>query len=215
MKNLISKIGQNKFQFFFFVGMVAVLLIAIIISSSIDNNVDEPIISNPPTDIIKPSDDPVDTIPEETLKLPFSENMEYSVVRKFYDKNASKEDQLKALIKFGNSYRTSSGTSFANKDNSTFDVLSSMSGKITEIKTSPLYGNYVIVEHNDDLKTFYYGLDEVFVQVGTSIKQGEKIGTSGLTDIDKEAGNHLYFLVKKSGKYLNPEVLIGKKISEI
>ncbi len=215
MKNWIKKIGQNKFQFFFFVGMVAVLLVAIIISASTDSSVDTPVDQNPPVNVTPPSDDPVDTIPEEMLKLPFDEKMDYTIVRKFYDKNASKEDQLKALIKYGNSYRTSSGTSFAKKDNSTFDVIATLSGKIIEIKASPLYGNYVVVEHNDKLKTYYYGLDEVNVQVGTSIKQGEKLGTSGTTDMDKEAGNHIYFLVKKDGKYVNPENLIGKKISEI
>ena len=215
MKNLIKKIGQNKFQFFFFVGIVAVLVIAIIISASIDTNVDDPVEQDPPVTITPPADDPVDVIPEETLKLPFDEQMEYVIVRKFYDKNSSKEDQLKALIKHGNSYRTSSGTSFAKKDNSSFDVLTTLSGKVTEIKESPLYGNYVVIEHNDNLKTYYYGLSDVNVEVGTSVKQGEKIGTSGNTEMDKEAGNHVYFLVKKDNKYVNPESLVGKKISEI
>lgn len=215
MKNLIKKIGQNKFQFFFFVGIVSVLVVAIIVSSVIDNNTEEPVEQDPPITITPPVDDPVDTIPEESLKLPFNEKMNYVIVRKFYNKDASKEDQLKSLIKYGNSYRTSSGTSYALSNNNSFDVLASLSGEVIEIKDSPLYGNYVVIDHKDELKTYYYGLSEVCVQVGTTIKQGEKIGVSGNTDIDKEAGNHVYFLVKKNNKYIDPETLIGKKISEI
>ena len=215
MKNWIKKIGQNKFQFFFFIGMVSVLVVAIIISASLENTTEEPITEEPPTTITPPTDEPVDTIPEETLKLPFDDKLDYAVVRKFYDKNSSKEEQLKALIKYGNSYRTSSGTSFAKKDNTSFEALASLTGKVIEIKDSPLYGSYVVLEHNDKVKTYYYGLSEVCVQVGSTVKQGDKLGVSGLTEIDKEAGNHIYFLIKIQNKYVNPETLVGKKISEL
>ena len=214
MKNWIKKIGQNKFQFFFFVGVLAVLLVALVISASI-NGREGPVDDNPPVVTPPKDDEQVDTKPEEVLKLPFDETLEYQVVRKFYDKNASKEDQAKALIKYGNRYRTSSGTGFSKKDNSSFDVLAALSGKVIEIKESPLYGNYVVIEHNDKLKTCYYGLSEVTVTVGAEVNQGDKVGTSGNTDIDKEAGNHVYFQVLKDSKYVNPEVLIGKKLSEI
>ena len=215
MKNWIKKIGQNKFQFFFFIGMVSVLVVAIIISATLENTTNEPTPEDPPITITPPTDEPVDTIPEEMLKLPFNDNLDYSIVRKFYDKNSSKEEQLKSLIKYGNSYRTSSGTSYAKKDNTSFEVLASLSGKVIEIKDSPLYGNYVVLEHNDKVKTYYYGLSEVCVQVGSTVKQGDKLGVSGLTEIDKEAGNHVYFLVKVQDKYINPETLVGKKISEL
>lgn len=218
MKNWIKKIGQNKFQFFFFIGILSVLAIALIISASVDNNVDEPIDDNPPT-IVTPddgnTDEPADTKPEEVLVVPFASDMEYVIVRKFYDKSASQEEQVKALIKYGNTYRTSNGVGFAKKDNTSFDVLASLSGKVVEIKDSPLYGNYVIVEHNNTLKTKYYGLSEVNVKVGDEVIQGTKLGVSGNTDIDKEAGNHVYFQVIKENKYINPETLVGKKLSEI
>lgn len=215
MKNWIKKIGQNKFQFFFFVGILAVLVVALVISVSLDNKVSDPVDDTPPVTVTPDDDEPVDTIPEEVLKLPFDANLEYVVVRKFYDKNASKDDQLKALIKYGNTYRTSSGTGYAKKDNTAFDVLAGLSGEVVEIKESPLYGNYVVVKHGDNLKTCYYGLSEVTTSVGATINQGDKLGVSGSTDIDKEAGNHVYFQIQKNGKYVNPENLIGKKKSEI
>ena len=90
-----------------------------------------------------------------------------------------------------------------------------MSGKVAEIKESPLYGNYVVVEHENNIKTYYYGLSDVTVTVGATIAQGDKIGTSGFMTIDKEAGNHVFVEISKDGTRLNIETLIGKKISEI
>lgn len=219
MKNLIQKIGQNKFQFFFSVGLATLLLVSLVVARSIgkveETPVDPPIVEDEP-DIKEPTDTGnVDVKPEEVFKLPFSDSMEYTVVRKFYDKNDSTTDQELSLIKYNNSYRTSNGTSFAKKDNKIFDVLCSLSGKVSEIKESPLYGQYVVLEHDDNIKTYYYGLSDVCVSVGVTVNQGDKLGSSGTTEIDTAAGIHVFMKVTKNGTCLNPEKLIGKKISEI
>ncbi len=217
MKNWVKKISENKFQFFFFIGVLAFLCVSLIIAGVVENNdIDEPT----PDDPVEVPDDPVEDEPTTTptvekIALPFAEEMEYSVVRKFYERNGTKEEQELSLIKYGSSYRTSVGTSFAKKDNSSFDVLASLSGTVVEVKENPLYGNYVVVEHSDDLKTCYYGLSEVTIAVGAKVNQGDKLGTSGRTEIDSEAGNHVYFQILKSGKYVNPEKTIGKKTTEV
>lgn len=213
MKNLIKKIGQNKFQFFFFVGILALLAVALIVSATL-NPTEEPVDQNPPV-VTPPIDDPVVTTPEEVFKLPFQENTEYKIVRKFYNKDASREEQAQSLIKYGNSYRTSNGTGLAKKDDTSFDVLSTLSGKVSEIKDSPLYGNYVVLEHDNNIKVYYYGLTDVTVSVGATVAQGDKLGTSGYTEIDKEAGNHVFIQVVKNNTYLDFEKLVGKKISEL
>lgn len=212
MKKIIKKIAQNKFQFFFFVGLVGLLITALVISATTSDQTDEP--SNDPI-ITDPEDPKTDVIPEETIILPFDENMEYVIVRKFYEKDASKEDQQLSLIKYQNSYRTSVGTSYAKKDNTTFDVLAVLSGKVVEIKNSPLYSNYVAIEHKDGFKTYYYGLSEVTVTLGSEVSQRDKIGVCGKTEIDAETGNHVYVKIMKDNKCYNPEKLIGKKLSEI
>ena len=213
MKNWVKKIGQNKFQFFFFVGVLALLLVALVLASTVPStdkpNHDNSGTSNP--------DDPEEVVTPvaEKMSLPFKSDLEYQVVRKFYEKDGTKEDQEKSLIKYGTSYRTSMGTSFAMKDNKPFDVTAALSGTVTEIKESPLYGNYVVIEHKDGLKTYYYSLSEVTVAVGASVNQGTKIGVSGESEIDKEAGNHVYFKVLKENKHLNPEKVVGKASNEI
>lgn len=211
MKKLIKKINQNKFQFFFFVGLVALLVVALVLSATTSGNPGKPVDTDDPN----PEDPIVDVQPKETIKLPFASDMDYVVVRKFYEKDGTKEDQQLSLIKYQNSYRTSVGTSYATKSGDTFDVLSVLSGKVIEIKESPLYGNYVVLEHEDGFKTYYYGLSEVTVTLGNTVNQCDKLGVSGKTEIDAETGNHVYIKMVKSGKHYNPEKLIGKKVLEI
>lgn len=213
MKKLIKKIGKNKFQFILFVGILAFVLVALIIASSTTKPTTEtPVIDDIPD---KLPDDEVSTDVEEVITLPFSQDLDYMVTRLFYDKTSSVQDQEKALIKYGTTYRTSDGVAYARKDNQSFDVLAVLSGKVVEVKNNPLYGTFVVIEHDDNLQTYYYGLQNVEVTVGVEIQQGTKLGTSGTTEIDKEAGNHVFLKIQKNGKKLNPESLIGKKISEI
>lgn len=212
MKKWIKKVGQNKFQFFFFVGILALLFIALVLASTmqpIDTPNDKDPIDELPID--KPDDKPI----VEVIKLPFETTMNYKIVRKFYERDASQEDQERALIKYGKSYRTSVGTSYAKTDETDFDVLSAMSGKVVQIVNNPLFGTYVVVEHKDNVKTYYYGLSEVSVTVDSLVKQGDKLGVSGYTEIDQEAGNHVYFKVVRGNKHINPEKAIGKKTSEL
>ena len=218
MKNFLEKIKQNKFQFIFSVSLAFVLLVSLLVARNI-NTQDKPIIDTPIIDNVTPNPTPdtedVTIKPEEVFKKPFNDTIEYTVVRKFYEKDSSTVDQELSLIKYNNSYRTSNGTSFAQKDNQVFDVLSSLSGKVLEIKESPLYGRYVVLEHDNKIKSYYYGLSEVCVTVGAVINQGDKIGVSGTTEIDSESGVHVFVKVTKNDTCLNPEKVIGKKISEI
>lgn len=213
MKKLIKKIGQNKLPFFFFVGLLSLLVIALVVAANTNDTPSRPIDSGITPDPIK--DPTVQVKPEETMKVPLATNLEYVVVRKFYEKDGTKEEQELSLIKYQSSYRTSVGTSYALKNGEAFDVLSILSGKVVEIKESPLYGNYVVVEHNDGFKSYYYGLSEVTVTLGSNVNQCDKLGVSGHTEIDAETGNHVYIKIVKDGKHYNPEKLIGKKISEI
>lgn len=212
MKKLAKFISQNKIQFFFFVGLVGIMIFTIVISFTTAPSDDTPsvVVPNDPT-----PDNPVDVDPVETIELPFSDEIDFVVVRKFYEKDAPKEEQKQSLIKYQNGYRTSVGTSYAQKNGEPFDVLSVLSGRVVEIKSSPLYNNYVVVEHDGGFMSYYYGLNEVTVTLGSEITQGTKLGVSGKTEIDAETGNHVYVKFMKNGKHYNPEKLIGKNLSEI
>lgn len=214
MKNLIKKIGQNKFQFFFFVGILTLLIVALVVSSTSKPVVNEPV-DNPPVDIIDNPIKDVVTKPAEVFKRPFDSTMTYTVTRRFYEHDDTKENQALSLIKYNNTYRTSNGVAYAKDDGSSFDVTCIITGKITEIKTNPLFGTYIVIESEDNIKTTYYGINDVCVSTNLEVSQGTKLGKSGETEIDKAAGNHVYVKVTKDGKYMNLEKLIGKKVNEI
>ena len=214
-KNVSKFVKENKFQFFFFIAMLLLLVITIIASSNADPVVEGPSIEIP-DDTTEPEnpDQNVVEIIEEQFIMPIKDS-DYVIVRKFFDKNDTKENQQLSLIKFNNSYRTSQGMSFAKKDGTNFDVVAVLSGKVIEVKESPIYGKCVVIEHDDGINTLYYGLSEVCVQKDAEVKQKDKIGVSGYTEYDKEAKNHVYFQVMKDNKYLNPKNVFGKKTSEL
>ena len=56
---------------------------------------------------------------------------------------------------------------------------------------------------------------KVTVEKGAKVLQGVKLGVSGTTTVDQETGIHVYFQISKSGKFLNPEKVIGTKTTEI
>ena len=217
MKEWIKRINENKFQFFFFVGVLVFLFVSLVIVGVVsDNQTDDPIDDTPVVpDTPKDEDKPTTTVTVETVLLPFDQKMDFTVVRKFYERSGTKEEQEKSLIKYGSSYRTSVGTSYSKTDNQPFEVLAALSGTVTEVKENPLYGNYVVIEHKDGIKTCYYGLSEVTVTAGATINQGDKLGISGNTEIDQDAGNHIYFQILKNNKHLNQEKQIGKKITDL
>ena len=121
MKKILNKISENKFQFFFFVGLLALLLVALVVSSG-PTNVDDPI-DNPIVDV--PNDKPNEDIVTETIEvinLPLEDEIDYVITRKFYEKTESKENQELSLIKYNNTYRTSDGVAYSRTDNSNFQA---------------------------------------------------------------------------------------------
>ena len=68
MKNWIKKINENKFQFFFFIGILAFLFVSLIIIGATNNDpVDEPPVNEEPnTPVIPDKEEPTTT---DTVEL--------------------------------------------------------------------------------------------------------------------------------------------------
>jgi murein DD-endopeptidase MepM/ murein hydrolase activator NlpD len=64
------------------------------------------------------------------------------------------------------------------------------------------YGNKVVINHNNGLKTVYAHLDSISVSVGQVVSQGQKIGVMGTTG--HSTGVHLHFEVYDNGNLKNP-----------
>lgn len=65
-----------------------------------------------------------------------------------------------------------------------------------------LYGNFIIIKHDNDLYTAYAHLDHISVNKGQIVASGTKIGTVGSTGNAEEP--ELYFAVKKGKQAVDP-----------
>jgi murein DD-endopeptidase MepM/ murein hydrolase activator NlpD len=64
------------------------------------------------------------------------------------------------------------------------------------------YGNKIIINHNNGIRTVYAHLNSISVSVGDIVQQGSKIGVMGSTG--QSTGIHLHFEVYKNGALQNP-----------
>jgi murein DD-endopeptidase MepM/ murein hydrolase activator NlpD len=70
------------------------------------------------------------------------------------------------------------------------------------------YGRFVVIDHNIDYITLYAHLDEILVQEGMVVAQGQTIGRVGSTG--NSTGPHLHFEIRDFGRLTNPLELLGK-----
>ncbi len=65
------------------------------------------------------------------------------------------------------------------------------------------YGNYVILDHQNGLKTLYGHNSELLVSVGDIVKKGETIALSGNTG--NSTGPHLHFEIRENDEQVDPQ----------
>ena len=95
-----------------------------------------------------------------------------------------------------------------------FDCVAVLEGTVLNIKEDDILGNVVEIEHNPNLRTIYYSLDQVSVEVGEVLSQGDLIGTSGGNNITSNA-NNLLFEVYYNGTLINPEEFYQMEVSSL
>ena len=154
-------------------------------------------------DVIKDvTESVVETVeePVQIIKPYISEAV--SIKTHFYDVDASSEEQEQSLIYFEDTYMKNTGVLYQASE--AFDAVAVLNGTVLNIREDEILGNVVEVEHNSNLRTIYYSLGEVNVQVGEVLSQGDIIGTSGKNSI-MDGSNYLLFEVYYNGTLLNPE----------
>ena len=80
-------------------------------------------------------------------------------------------------------------------------------GTVVSSKYDGNYGNCVIVDHGNGVKTRYAHASKLCVAVGTVIEQGELLALVGSTG--QSTGSHLHFEVILNGQAVNPAPYIG------
>lgn len=64
------------------------------------------------------------------------------------------------------------------------------------------WGEYLIINHGDNLVSLYAHLDSRSVSRGDKVTAGQQIGTSGNSGLS--SGPHLHFELRQNGKSINP-----------
>lgn len=157
-----------------------------------------------------------DTVPVVTYSIqiirPYRDS-DIKIVKNYYDYTADAENQKKALLYYEDTYLQSTGVAYSGKEN--FDVISILDGTVISVKEDNILGKTVQVRHNNEMISVYQSLSEVVVKENQTIKQGDLIGKSGMSNISKELNDHLHFELIVSGQNVNPEDYYNKKVSEI
>ena len=98
------------------------------------------------------------------------------------------------------------GRDYAGKEGNS--VIAVASGLITRSEYQNGFGNMVEIKHADGYSTIYAHNQENLVEVGATVKKGQKIALLGSTG--RSTGPHVHFEVRKNGKYLNPKKVLRK-----
>lgn len=81
-------------------------------------------------------------------------------------------------------------------------IYAARSGTVSSTSYDSSRGYYVIINHGDGFKSYYYHLTHYIVYVGQTVTQGQVIGYMGSTGAS--TGPHLHFGISFNGSYVNP-----------
>lgn len=87
-------------------------------------------------------------------------------------------------------------------------ILAAMSGKVVTAGQNRIYGNYVIIDHQNGYQTVYAHMSKIIATKGQWVSQGTQIGLVGSTGYS--TGPHLHFTVYKNGNLVDPMTVLNK-----
>ena len=151
-----------------------------------------------------------DTIVSSEIASPVEEGKADIAVH-FYSKDADETLQQSSLIYYENTYLPNTGIIYAS--DSAFDVRSVFNGKVTDITDDEFFGKCLVIEHNNKLRTYYYGLDNIQVKKDDEVTNETILGTAKNNEIMNDKKTFM-FEVYLNNELKNPESIIGTKITD-
>lgn len=123
--------------------------------------------------------------------------------RYFYDFEAESKNQENAIIFYEDTYMQNSGVDYISE--TAFDVFSVLGGKVLSVEDDEVLGKIVKIEHEKEIVTVYQGISDVNLKVGDTVKQGDTVGKSGVSQINSNYATSLHFEVYYKGALIDPE----------
>lgn len=151
----------------------------------------------------------------ENISLPVANGEETVIKTQFYDMNGSEEEQEAALVSYNNQFYLNKGIDIGMNDGKEFDVLASISGKVSKVQEDSLNGNLVEIEHENGVVTRYQSIKDIKVEVGDQVTKGQALAKSGQSLINEKAGIHVHFEIRQADVALNPVDFLDKPLSSI
>lgn len=218
MNNNFKNFLKEKKDLLIFMGVLIVTFISVITIASLAKKTDDADVGGKPGDVTPlPPDEKTPIIPQPnpTFQLPIKDS--YIVSREFFDITSDISILVNAVMSNGSTFIESRGLSFSKEDNSVFDVYNVFPGEVISVTGNPesLEGYTITIKHENDVVSVYSALSSVNVAVGDNLDEQTKIGVSGTTIKDTNAGIHVHLQVLSDGKYINPKDAIGKETSEL
>lgn len=220
MNNNFKNFLKEKKDLLIFMGVLIITFISVISIATLATKPDDKEAGGGGGNIITPPDDgddnnPIAPEPNPTFQLPIKES--YVVSREFFDLESDASVLANAVMNNGTTYVESKGISFRREDNKIFDVYNVFPGEVISVvgNSESLEGFTITIKHENDVTSVYSALSSVNVTVGDKIDSDTKIGVSGTTVKDIDAGIHVHLEILQNGKYLNPKDAIGKETSEL
>lgn len=83
-----------------------------------------------------------------------------------------------------------------------------MAGIVQKTAYHNLYGNYVVIAHNQNLESLYAHLSKIYVKENQEVSLEAVIGEIGSTGFS--TGPHLHLEIRQNGKFLNPAEIVPR-----
>lgn len=119
---------------------------------------------------------------------------------KFQYRISSRYNLNRRIAYYGYKVKPHKGTDFA--ANIGTPIIATASGTVTESRRKGGNGNYVKIKHNGTYATQYLHMKQRKVKKGDYVKQGQVIGTVGMTG--NTGGPHVCYRFWKNGKQVDP-----------
>ena len=193
------------------IALAALFISILIIGKTYNSFTNEDINSHVVNAIVDDDSKAVMNETENKMIKPFA-NDNVTISKNFYDKDATEEEQQNSLIYYENTYMQNSGVLYTSEN--AYDIVATLDGKISDIKTDDILGNVIEIDHDNEIKTVYQSVDNIKVKVGDEVKQGDVIATSGANKLNNTNKNCLLFEVYHNGQLVNPQKMIETKALE-
>ena len=209
MKKLrFTKVGKyliGGFVLTFLIG--SIVFVELSLKNEADSEVDYEYVDDVVIDEVTPVVESSDTIIRPYL------DKNIKIIKNYYNHQGTEEEQQNSILYYESTYMPNYAVAYGGVDE--FEIVAILDGTVISIKDDSLLGIILEIKHENELISVYQSVKDVTVKENQVIKQGEVIGKGGISNINKNLGNHLLFEMIVKGQIVNPEEYYNKDINQL